>query len=39
MEVKAAFQDRPRKANQIIALFRLLLGYAVKLRPLRDNPD
>ena len=39
MEVKAFFQDRPRKANQIIALFRILLGYAVKLRLLRDNPD
>jgi integrase len=37
-EIKAAFQDRPRKANQIIALFRILLGYAVKLRLLRDNP-
>jgi integrase len=37
-DIKAAFADRPRKANQILALFRILLGYAVKLRMLRDNP-
>jgi integrase len=37
-EIKAAFATKPRKANQIIALFRILLGYAVKLRRLRDNP-
>ena len=37
-EVKSAFADHPRKANQIIALFRILLGYAVKLRLIRDNP-
>jgi integrase len=37
-EIKSAFADRPRKANQIIGLFRILLGYAVKLRSLRDNP-
>jgi integrase len=37
-EIKAGFATQPRKANQIIALFRILLGYAVKLRRLRDNP-
>ncbi len=37
-EIKAEFQDRPRKANQFIALFRILLGYAVKLRLLHVNP-
>lgn len=37
-EIKASFPDKPRKANQIIALFRILLGYAVKIRLIRDNP-
>lgn len=37
-DIKAGFANQPRKANQIIALFRILLGYAVKLRLLRDNP-
>jgi integrase len=37
-EIKSGFGTQPRKANQIIALFRILLGYAVKLRRLRDNP-
>lgn len=37
-EIKAGFASQPRKANQIIGLFRILLGYAVKLRRLRDNP-
>nr|WP_294566950.1 tyrosine-type recombinase/integrase [uncultured Rhodopila sp.] len=37
-EIKAGFARQPRKANQIIGLFRILLGYAVKLRRLRDNP-
>ncbi len=37
-EIKAGFATRPRKANQIIALFRILLGYAVKLRRVHDNP-
>jgi integrase len=37
-DIKAAFQTQPRKANQILALFRILLGYAVRLRLLRDNP-
>ena len=37
-EIKGAFRDRPRRANQIIAPFRILPGYAVKLRLLRDNP-
>jgi integrase len=37
-QIKGAFADRPRKANQIIGLFRILLGYAVKLRLIRDNP-
>jgi hypothetical protein len=37
-EIKAGFATQPRKANQIIGLFRILLGYAVKLRWLRDNP-
>lgn len=37
-EIKAGFANQPRKANQILALFRILLGYAVKLRLLRDNP-
>ncbi len=37
-EIKACFATQPRKANQIIGLFRILLGYAVKLRRLRDNP-
>jgi integrase len=37
-EIKAEFQDRRRKANQIIALFRILLGYAVKLRLIPVNP-
>jgi integrase len=37
-DIKAGFVSQPRKANQILALFRILLGYAVKLRLLRDNP-
>jgi integrase len=37
-EIKGAFADQPRKANQIIGLFRILLGYAVKRRLIRDNP-
>ena len=37
-DIKAGFASQPRKANQIIALFRILLGYAVKLRLMRDNP-
>jgi integrase len=37
-EIKAGFANQPRKANQILALFRILLGYAVKLRLMRDNP-
>ena len=37
-EIKAESQNRPRKANQIIALFRILLGYAVKLRLIHVNP-
>ena len=37
-DIKAGFASQPRKANQILALFRILLGYAVKLRLLRDNP-
>lgn len=37
-DIKAGFATQPRKANQILALFRILLGYAVKLRLLRDNP-
>ena len=37
-DIKAAFASQPRKANQNLALFRILLGYAVKLRLLRDNP-
>jgi integrase len=37
-DIKAALQTQPRKANQILALFRILLGYAVRLRLLRDNP-
>jgi len=36
--IKAEFATQPRKANQILALFRILLGYAVKLRWMRDNP-
>ncbi|HUB46154.1 MAG TPA: tyrosine-type recombinase/integrase [Acetobacteraceae bacterium] len=37
-DIKAGFASQPRKANQILALFRILLGYAVKLRLIRDNP-
>ena len=37
-DIKAGFINQPRKANQILALFRILLGYAVKLRLIRDNP-
>ncbi len=37
-DIKAAFGARPRKANQILDLFRILLGYAVKLRLMRENP-
>jgi len=37
-EIKAAFATQPRKANQTIGLFRILLGYAVKLRRLPINP-
>ena len=37
-DIKAGFANQPRKANQILALFRILLGYAVKLRLIRDNP-
>ena len=37
-DIKAGFVKQPRKANQILALFRILLGYAVKLRLIRDNP-
>lgn len=37
-DIKASFAKQPRKANQILALFRILLGYAVKLRLMRDNP-
>jgi integrase len=37
-DIKASFAAQPRKANQILALFRILLGYAVKLRLLRENP-
>lgn len=37
-EIKEGFASQPRKANQIIGLFRILLGYAVKLRRIRENP-
>ena len=36
-DIKAGFADQPRKANQILALFRILLGYAVKIRLLKEN--
>jgi integrase len=36
-EIKATFADRPRKANQMLGLLRLLLGYALKLGLVRAN--
>ena len=36
--IKSQFEDTPRKANQIVALLRLLLGRAVKWQLIPYNP-
>lgn len=36
--IKTQFEDTPRKANQIVALLRLLLGRAVKWQLIPSNP-
>lgn len=36
--IKTQFEDTPRKANQIVALLRVLLGRAVKWQLITSNP-